>query len=106
MIVAPDALRYRSNRCRRGGACRPAVQQRRAFARKNLRPEAERRPERRRLRGKLLSVEGERISLEAEGKLFVFEHAQVESARLVPDWVALGYAPKPKPGKGPGKKKA
>lgn len=61
---------------------------------------------RRRLRGKLLSVEGERISLEAEGKLFVFEHAQVESARLVPDWVALGYAPKPKPGKGPGKKKA
>ena len=61
---------------------------------------------RRRLRGKLLAVEGERISLEAEGKLFVFEHAQVESARLVPDWVALGYAPKPKPGKGPGKKKA
>ena len=61
---------------------------------------------RRRLRGKLLAVEGERISLEAEGKLFAFEHAQVESARVVPDWMALGYAPKPKPGKGPGKKKA
>ena len=60
---------------------------------------------RRRLRGKLLSVEGERLSLEAEGKVFAFDHAQVESARVVPDWVELGYAPKPKPGKGPSKKK-
>jgi len=60
---------------------------------------------RRRLRGKLLAVEGERISLEAEGKVFAFDHAQVESARVVPDWMALGYAPKPKPGKGPGKKR-
>ena len=60
---------------------------------------------RRRLRGKLLAVQGERISLEAEGKSFAFEHAQVESARVVPDWTALGYAPKPKPGKAPGKKK-
>ena len=54
---------------------------------------------RRRLRGKLLAVDGDRISLEAEGKTFDFEHAQVESARVVPDWMALGYAPKPKPGK-------
>ena len=53
---------------------------------------------RRRLRGKLTSVEGERISLESEGKLFEFEHALVESARVVPDWVALGYAPQPKRG--------
>ena len=53
---------------------------------------------RRRLRGKLTSVEGERISLEGEGKLFEFEHALVESARVVPDWVALGYAPQPKRG--------
>ncbi len=60
---------------------------------------------RRRLRGKLLAVDGERISLEAEGKVLGFEHAQVESARVVPDWVALGYAPKPKPGKAPAKKK-
>ncbi|OOG47174.1 ribosome maturation factor RimP [Rhodanobacter sp. C01] len=60
---------------------------------------------RRRLRGKLVSVEGERIVLEAEGKTFEFEHALVESARVVPDWVALGYAPQPKPGsKIPGKK--
>ncbi|CAM5279857.1 ribosome maturation factor RimP [Rhodanobacter lindaniclasticus] len=53
---------------------------------------------RRRLRGKLVSVEGERITLEAEGKTIAFEHALVESARVVPDWVALGYAPQPKPG--------
>ena len=53
---------------------------------------------RRRLRGKVLAVEGERITLEAEGKTFEFEHALVESARVVPDWVALGYAPQPKRG--------
>jgi len=53
---------------------------------------------RRRLRGKLAVVEGDRISLEAEGRTFDFDHNQVESARVVPDWVALGYAPQPKPG--------
>jgi ribosome maturation factor RimP len=61
---------------------------------------------RRRLRGKVISVEGERISLEAEGKTFEFDHDAVESARVVPDWVALGYVPQPKPGKAPGKKAA
>ncbi|HEV7123319.1 MAG TPA: ribosome maturation factor RimP [Rhodanobacter sp.] len=61
---------------------------------------------RRRLRGKLVAVEGERIALEAEGKTVEFEHEQVESARVVPDWVALGYAPQPKPGgKLPNKKR-
>lgn len=59
---------------------------------------------RRRLRGKVLKVEGERISLEAEGKVFEFEHDAVESARVVPDWAALGYVPQPKPGKKPAKK--
>jgi ribosome maturation factor RimP len=55
---------------------------------------------RRRLRGKLISVDGEHISLEAEGKTFEFDHSLVESARVVPDWVALGYAPQPKRGGG------
>jgi ribosome maturation factor RimP len=60
---------------------------------------------RRRLRGKLVQVEGERISLEAEGKTMEFDHADVESARVVPDWVALGYVPQPKRGgKTPAKK--
>ena len=53
---------------------------------------------RRRLRGKLVSVEVEQIVLEAEGKTFEFDHALVESARVVPDWEALGYAPQPKRG--------
>ncbi len=61
---------------------------------------------RRRLRGKLVTVEGERIALEAEGRTVEFEHALVESAHVVPNWVALGYAPQPKPGsKVPGKKR-
>ncbi|WP_266168159.1 ribosome maturation factor RimP [Dyella subtropica] len=59
---------------------------------------------RRRMRGKVVAVEGERVTLEAEGKTFEFEHGAVESARVVPDWVALGYVPQPKPGKGPAKK--
>ena len=53
---------------------------------------------RRRLRGKLVSVHNEQILLEGEGKTFEFEHPMVESARVVPDWVALGYAPQPKLG--------
>ena len=61
---------------------------------------------RRRLRGKLVAVEGERISLEAEGKLFACEHDVIENARVVPDWVALGYAPQPKPGGKPAGGKA
>lgn len=60
---------------------------------------------RRRLRGKVTSVEGEQIALEAEGKVFEFAHDAVESARIVPDWAALGYVPQPKPGgRKPGKK--
>lgn len=61
---------------------------------------------RRRLRGKVVSVEGSQIALEAEGKVFQFEHDAVESARIVPDWAALGYMPQPKPGgRKPAKKK-
>ena len=61
---------------------------------------------RRRLRGKLVSVEGEHITLEAEGKTFAFEHSLVDTARVVPDWVALGYAPQPKRGGKPAASKA
>jgi ribosome maturation factor RimP len=57
---------------------------------------------RRRLRGRLAAVDGDRLTFEAEGKTFEFDHADVESARVVPDWAALGYVPQPKPG---GKKK-
>jgi ribosome maturation factor RimP len=61
---------------------------------------------RRRLRGKLVSVDGEHITLEAEGKTFAFEHSLVDTARVVPDWVALGYAPQPKRGGKPAVPKA
>jgi ribosome maturation factor RimP len=60
---------------------------------------------RRRLRGKVTAVNGEHIALEAEGKTFEFEHAAVESARVVPDWAALGYVPQPKRGSKPAKTK-
>ncbi|MEO7071707.1 MAG: ribosome maturation factor RimP [Rhodanobacter sp.] len=60
---------------------------------------------RRRLRGKVQAVDGEHITLEAEGRTWQFEHVQVDGARVVPDWVALGYAPQPKPGLHPGTRK-
>ncbi|MEO8747734.1 MAG: ribosome maturation factor RimP [Rhodanobacter sp.] len=53
---------------------------------------------RRRLRGKIRRVHGEQIEVEAEHKTWQFDHALVEAARVVPDWVALGHAPQPKPG--------
>lgn len=63
---------------------------------------------RRRLRGRIAAVQDENIALDMEGdKRIEFAHADVEGARLVPDWVALGHAPQPKPGgKRKGSKKA
>lgn len=56
---------------------------------------------RRRFRGHLTAVESQVIHMRLDdGKDVAFEHAAVESARLVPDWVALGLAPAPKPGGG------
>lgn len=59
---------------------------------------------RRRLQGRIAAVEGERIELDVEAKpepqrvSVAFDN--VEKARLVPDWVALGFVPT-KPGKKP-----
>jgi ribosome maturation factor RimP len=53
---------------------------------------------RRRLRGRILAVDDERISVEVDGVMHAFLGDDVERAQLVPDWVALGYAPQPKPG--------
>lgn len=64
---------------------------------------------RRRLMGRILGVEGEAISFEVEGAPdMVVQHENIEKARLVPDWAALGYgakAPAAAPGKAPGKPK-
>lgn len=53
---------------------------------------------RRRLQGRILKVEGETVHVEIEGQgglaqEVAFGIGNVEKARLVPDWAALGYAP-------------
>lgn len=67
---------------------------------------------RRRFQGRIVAVEGDRIDFDIEARpapqrvSVTFDN--IEKARLVPDWVALGYAPT-KPGKKPaggGKAKA
>lgn len=66
---------------------------------------------RRKLQGKIVLVEGERIEFEIDAKpepqrVFVaFDN--IEKARLIPDWAALGFAPaKPEGPAKPGKKTA
>lgn len=60
---------------------------------------------RRRLTGTIVAVEGERIEFEVDGQPFAVEAGNIDKARLVPDWEALGLAPagEAKPGK-PGRK--
>ena len=66
---------------------------------------------RRRLQGRILRVEDGSIAFELDGAEFVVAADNVDKARLVPDWAALGLAPNkyspsnkgkpaPKPGKG------
>jgi ribosome maturation factor RimP len=62
---------------------------------------------RRRLQGRILKVEEETVHVEVEGQgglaqEVAFGMGNVEKARLVPDWAALGYAPS-KDTKGRGK---
>jgi ribosome maturation factor RimP len=64
---------------------------------------------RRKLQGRIVAAEGERIDFEVDAKpapqrvSVAFDN--IEKARLVPDWKALGFAPE-KPGKKPGEKAA
>jgi ribosome maturation factor RimP len=48
---------------------------------------------RRRFRGAIRSVEGDRITLDQDGVPIVIVHANIAKARLVPDYAALGIAP-------------
>lgn len=48
---------------------------------------------RRRFQGVIRAVEGDRIHLEQDGVVVEIAHANVAKANLVPDWVALGFAP-------------
>lgn len=57
---------------------------------------------RRRLQGRIVRVEGENIAFDVDGNEILVRADNVEKARLVPDWAALGLsADKPKPGRGP-----
>ena len=60
---------------------------------------------RRRLTGRIVEIEGDNIHFDIDGKPFVAAFDNIDKARLVPDWAALGYD-NAKPGKKPaGKKK-
>ena len=48
---------------------------------------------RRRLQGRIARVEGNTLAFEVDGAQIVVDAANVEKAKLVPDWAALGLAP-------------
>ncbi|MDO5506530.1 MAG: ribosome maturation factor RimP [Pseudoxanthomonas suwonensis] len=60
---------------------------------------------RRRLTGRIDAVEDGSITFDIDGNPFVAAVDNIEKARLVPDWEALGLV-KHKPGKGPARGKA
>ena len=53
---------------------------------------------RRRLTGRIVSVEGDTVHFEVDGNPFAVAVGNIDKARLVPDWAALGLV-KEKPGK-------
>jgi ribosome maturation factor RimP len=53
---------------------------------------------RRRLTGRIVSVEGDTVTFDLDGQPFAVAIGNIEKARLVPDWAALGLV-KEKPGK-------
>ena len=66
---------------------------------------------RRKLQGRIVAVEGEQVGIELDAKpepqcvSIAFDN--IEKARLVPDWAALGFGPtKPEPPTKPGRKPA
>jgi len=52
---------------------------------------------RRRLQGRIARVEGDRVVIAEDKAEYEVAEANIEKARLVPDLVALGLAPQPKP---------
>jgi ribosome maturation factor RimP len=48
---------------------------------------------RRRLQGRIVAVEGGNIGFEVDGQPFTVAFDNIDKARLVPDWAALGLAP-------------
>ena len=48
---------------------------------------------RRRLQGAITAVDGDALTFDDDGNAFVVAIDNIEKARLVPDWAALGLAP-------------
>ncbi len=48
---------------------------------------------RRRLQGAILSVEGDTVTFDVDGQPFAVAAGNIDKARLMPDWAALGYGP-------------
>ena len=46
---------------------------------------------RRRLQGRIASIDGDTIAFEVDGPPFAVPAGNIDKARLVPDWAALGY---------------
>jgi len=55
---------------------------------------------RRRLQGRILRVDNGEVTFALDNAEFVVALENIDKARLVPDWEALGLAPGKKPGKG------
>ncbi len=51
---------------------------------------------RRRLQGAILRIEGENIVFQVDNGEMVVAFENIDKARVMPDWVALGFAPQPK----------
>ena len=54
---------------------------------------------RRKLQGRILRAEGDNVVLLVDGAEIAVPLENIEKARLVPDWAALGLAPAKKPGR-------
>lgn len=48
---------------------------------------------RRRLQGRIVQVEGDTVTFDIDGAAFAVAFGNIDRARLVPDWAALGLAP-------------
>ena len=48
---------------------------------------------RRRLTGRIVSVEGDTVTFDVDGQPLAVAAGNIDKARLVPDWAALGYGP-------------
>lgn len=48
---------------------------------------------RRRLQGTIRAVEGDTVTFDVDGAPFAVDAGNIDKARLVPDWAALGYGP-------------